>query len=258
MTRAAPRAAIATRLPVPDPDSVTRTRHASKAWQRLALICVCAGAVACSSSGGDDDDADVVDTVPPAVIPGKQVDAARNRVVATFSERMDAATIDANSFTVVDGGGSPVAGTVAYNGLTATFSPATQLAPSSNYVATIFSTVRDLAGNRLPNDVSWAFVTASGNMRFSWNPNPESAVNRAGGGYRVYYSNRSGFAPGDIDVTEIDVPYVSGTHAPTSIVVALDPGIYFVRIGAYSALNAPGGIGGTLSQASPQFELDAP
>ena len=93
-------------------------------------------------------------------------------------------------------------------------------------------------------------------IQISWNPNPETAVNRSGGGYRVYYSTISGFNPGDGGVTEIDVPYSSGVSAPTSALINyVNPGTYYIRISAYSALNAPGTSGGSTSTATSQFTL---
>jgi hypothetical protein len=108
------------------------------------------------------------------------------------------------------------------------------------------------------SDVSWPLTTASGNIRISWNENPETAVNRSGGGYSVYYSPNSGFNPGDSGVMVIDVPWVSGASAPTSVVTPLNPGIYYIRVAAYSSLNPPGSSGGSSSSASPQFKLSAP
>ena len=40
----------------------------------------------------------------------------------------------------------------------------------------------------------------------SWTANNETAVNASGGGYVVYYSQSSGFSPGDLDVCTQDVP----------------------------------------------------
>jgi hypothetical protein len=92
----------------------------------------------------------------------------------------------------------------------------------------------------------------------SWDENPETAVNRSGGGYKVYYSTNSGFNPGDVGVTEIDVPYSSGESAPTSVLLSLSTGTYYIRVAAYSALNAPGASDGSISTATPQIAITAP
>jgi uncharacterized repeat protein (TIGR02543 family) len=50
-------------------------------------------------------------------------------------------------------------GTVAYNGLTASFTPAVALAPNTTYTGTIKSSVRDLLGNSLQVNYVWTFTT---------------------------------------------------------------------------------------------------
>ena len=73
-------------------------------------------------------------------------------------------------------------------------------------------------------------------MKVSWTANREGAVNRTGGGYRIYYSTQAGFefrsAP------YLDVPYVSGATAPTSAeVTGLAAGTYFVKVVAISSIS---------------------
>jgi len=86
---------------------------------------------------------------------------------ATFSEPMDAATINAGTFTVTDNGVA-VAGTVSYSAQTqvATFVPsaATGFAANRSFVATIASGstgVKDLAGNPLAVNRVWGFATGA-------------------------------------------------------------------------------------------------
>lgn len=72
----------------------------------------------------------------------------------------------------------------------------------------------------------------------SWDANREFSVNSPGGGYRVYYSTNPGF---DISTANIvDVPFVSGPAAPTSIVIPLFSGTYYIKVVAYSTLNSAG------------------
>ncbi len=72
----------------------------------------------------------------------------------------------------------------------------------------------------------------------SWSTNRELSVNSPGGGYRVYYSTNPGF---DISTANIvDVPFVSGPAAPTSIVIPLSSGTYYIKVVAYSTLNSAG------------------
>src|SRR5207249_3325118 len=74
------------------------------------------------------------------------------------SEAMDASTINTSTFTLKQGT-TPVAGTVNYSGVTATFTPAANLVPLTTYTATISTGAKDLAGNALASDMSWSFTT---------------------------------------------------------------------------------------------------
>ena len=115
----------------------------------------------------------IVDTTPPTVTVTNPASAAvgvptNQRIVATFSEVMDPATITAaGTFTVkVAGvGGAAVAGTVSWAGSKATFTPTANLAPSTQFTATITTAAQDLSGNALgagavPNP--WNFTTGTG------------------------------------------------------------------------------------------------
>src|SRR4030095_14093154 len=83
-----------------------------------------------------------------------------SQIAGTFSEPMDASTISTATFTLKQGT-TPVAGTVNYSVLTATFTPAENLAPLTTYTATISTGAKDLAGNALTTDMSWIFTTVS-------------------------------------------------------------------------------------------------
>ena len=69
----------------------------------------------------------------------------------------------------------------------------------------------------------------------SWNANRDKVVNTTGGGYRLYYSQTSGFSVND--ATSVDVPYVSGSTAPTSTSLSLEEGTWYLRISAYGVWN---------------------
>ncbi len=79
-------------------------------------------------------------------------------LTAAFSEAMDPSTINTATFTL-DQGTTPVSGTVTHVNLTATFIPASDLAPNALYTATITTGAEDLAGNRLASDHVWTFTT---------------------------------------------------------------------------------------------------
>ena len=130
----------------------------------------------------------------------------------------------------------------------------TGLTASTTYFYQVFAT--NAAGNSGFSNEANATINVT-SIRVSWVGNPETAVNRNGGGYKVYYSINSGFNPVDVGVTEIDVPF-SGLSAPTSVVITLSPGTYFIRIAAYSALIAPETSSGSISTVAPQITLTVP
>ncbi len=83
-------------------------------------------------------------------------------ITVTFSEPVDPLTITATSFTLrVTSTGVAVPGTVSYNTTTrvATFTPGSPLAQNTGYTATVLGTVRDLAGNQMGANFSFAFST---------------------------------------------------------------------------------------------------
>jgi len=85
-------------------------------------------------------------------------------VSATFSEAMTPATIDTTTFTLkATTSGTAVAGTVTYvaAGSTATFMPTANLAPTTEYTATITTGAEDLAGTGLAANYVWTFTTAA-------------------------------------------------------------------------------------------------
>jgi hypothetical protein len=113
------------------------------------------------------------DATPPTVTLTNPASGAtgvptNQRITATFNEAMDPATITASgTFTVKVAavGGAAVAGTVKWAGSTATFTPAANLAPSTQFTATITNAAQDLSGNALgagavPNP--WSFTTGTG------------------------------------------------------------------------------------------------
>src|SRR4029077_18227817 len=88
--------------------------------------------------------------------------ALNKKIAATFSEAMDPLSISTTTFTL-NQGPTPVAGTVTYAaiGTTATFNPASGLAPVTTFTATITTGAKDLAGNPLATGFSWSFTTGA-------------------------------------------------------------------------------------------------
>lgn len=118
-----------------------------------------------------------LDTVAPRVTKTSPVAGARNilpgaNVTATFSEPMNPATITRTSIILRRDFGRgvyrPVTATVTYNpsSRTATLNPTGNLVAGATYVATVFQSTRDTAGNQLDqypglpqnNGLFWRFV----------------------------------------------------------------------------------------------------
>lgn len=98
----------------------------------------------------------VTSTVPAQ---GSNDVAVNTAISATFSMAMNPATITASTFTVTGPGGAAVAGTVAYSGTTATFTPTAALAYESAYTATITNGAKNLGGTPLASNYVWTFTT---------------------------------------------------------------------------------------------------
>jgi hypothetical protein len=104
-----------------------------------------------------------VSTGAPAVI---SIDPANNAigvplnktVTATFNMPMDPLTINAGTFTIMQGL-TPVTGTISYVGTTASFTPAVNLSPGMVYTATIATGAKNVAGTLLVNNYVWIFTT---------------------------------------------------------------------------------------------------
>ena len=106
------------------------------------------------------------DTTPPTVLSTTPANAAtgvliNSKLSASFSEAMDPLTITTANFTLAGPGTAPVAGTMAYAGTTATFTPASVLAGNTLFTGTITTGAKDLAGNALANSYVWTFTTGS-------------------------------------------------------------------------------------------------
>lgn len=118
-----------------------------------------------AASGGD--------TTPPQILtinpPDQAGDVSPNiRLTASFSKDMDRATINPNTFKLLDTSTlEPVlAGPNGVNydepSKVATFKPGAPLQNGRKYAATITASVKDKAGNTLEQDKTWHFTTEQG------------------------------------------------------------------------------------------------
>ena len=109
-----------------------------------------------------DTDNDTVPTVLSAVPEDGGVEVMRNTSVsATFSEAMDAASLDA-AFTLRTGDpATDVAGTVIYADGTAVFWPAAHLSADTEYLATVSTDALSELNIPMDSDHSWSFTTGA-------------------------------------------------------------------------------------------------
>jgi len=80
-------------------------------------------------------------------------------ITLVFNESIDPATINPQSFTLLENGSTSIPGSITYVGTTAQFKPASTLAANASYTATVTTGVKDLAGNALAASYSWQFTT---------------------------------------------------------------------------------------------------
>ncbi len=96
-------------------------------------------------------------------LPGAKGVPPNNPVTATFSNDINPATLDSNTFKLVEREElTPVTGKIEYDPATkrATFTPSTALENGTTYRATITAAVKDQAGNVMAQDHTWEFTVA--------------------------------------------------------------------------------------------------
>jgi hypothetical protein len=136
-----------------------------------------------NSLTGDSDPPTVTGTTPAANATGVALTAAP---AATFSEAVDPASIQ---FTVKDGGGAQLTGTISYNASTrtATFLPASKLAAGEGYTASVRAA--DADANLMANPVTWSFTTTTSQTcpcsLFSAATVPTTVSTNDGGSYEL-------------------------------------------------------------------------
>ncbi len=113
------------------------------------------------------------DTTPPTVASFTPAAGATNvstgsNVTVTFSEAMDAATVNTNTVELRDHLNNPVPATVSYDAptSTATLDPTAALTAGETYTAqvrggSVDPRVKDVAGNALAANFTWTFTTAT-------------------------------------------------------------------------------------------------
>jgi len=82
-------------------------------------------------------------------------------VSARFSEALDSATVNSQTFTLSPAGSTPIDATVSHSGESTELRPLLPLIPGTDYEATLSATIADLAGNTLATDYTWSFRTTN-------------------------------------------------------------------------------------------------
>lgn len=130
-------------------------------WLFMAFLLTAFAAGCGDSKGGQSGDTiapTVTLTVPAAAATGVPTNM---KIIATFSEAMDASSIMATTTMTVRQGATSVSGSVSYVGLVATFTPAANFTGNTQYTATITTGAKDSAGNALASPYVWTFTTGA-------------------------------------------------------------------------------------------------
>ena len=116
-------------------------------------------------------------------------------VTVTFTEQMDAATINSSTFELRDASGAPVPATIGYHALlrTATLDPQGALAYLKTYSVVVRGgssgpRVTDLAGNSLAVSKTWVFTTTAAPTAVQGPGGPILVVTSASSPYSRYYA----------------------------------------------------------------------
>ena len=160
-----------------------------------------------------------IDTTPPAITGTTPVNGANEvptntKVSVALSERADPASINGSTFYLTKSGSSlPVPAQVSYDDALkiAALQPDAPLEAGSTYTARATGDIRDLAGNGLGADYSWAFTVSS---------------NPSAGGLLGEYFNNSDLT--DLVLTRVD-PVVDFNWDYGSPDPSIDPDTYSVR-----------------------------
>ncbi len=107
----------------------------------------------------------ITDIVSPTVTSTDPINNAtavslNKNASAIFNKTMNPSTINSLSYTLKQGI-TNIVGAVSYSGVTATFTPSSNLQLNTTYTATITTDAKDIAGNALANNYTWSFTTGT-------------------------------------------------------------------------------------------------
>lgn len=116
-------------------------------------------ALGCGGGEGTGGTLQLVQTVPADMAIEVPTDVV---VTAEFDVALNEATVTTSSFQVRRDGGTDVEGDVAVDGAIARFTPASTLAPLSDYTATLTTGIESVSGETLDASRTWSFRTRDG------------------------------------------------------------------------------------------------
>ncbi|MEX0720319.1 MAG: ice-binding family protein [Balneolaceae bacterium] len=147
-------------------NTINQQKPADK-WKRFWSFSMCTILLIGMFMIGCDDDSPggVGDTDAPVVLSTQPEDNAEDvpvntTVSATFSEDMNAASLNDSSFMLTENG-SAITGVVTLTERTATFTANTELNTDTEYVATITTEAESEANVSLEDDYEWSFTTSA-------------------------------------------------------------------------------------------------
>ena len=130
--------------------------------QKIFLSAIVLSIVGLFGACSEDDFQETIGVCPEVIATSPtngETSVALNKVITvTFNEKMNPATINSSSFTIVNGTTS-IPGVITYSGNTASFTPTSNLLANKTYIGKVTSAVKDLQGNAMQQDYIWTFST---------------------------------------------------------------------------------------------------
>ncbi|OIO54060.1 MAG: hypothetical protein COX57_13620 [Alphaproteobacteria bacterium CG_4_10_14_0_2_um_filter_63_37] len=140
----------------------TMNKHTGLSFWLAAFLLATVVAGCGGGSGGSGSGAapTVIETMPAS---NDTAVALNSKVVAIFSEAMDATTFDTASFGVSNPAGSVLSGTVSYDAASnaASFTPSSNLTAGTLYTVLLARLVKSSAGTELAASSTWSFTTGT-------------------------------------------------------------------------------------------------
>jgi predicted small lipoprotein YifL len=145
------------------------------------------------------------DTTSPSISLTSPTNGAQNvsvnsSITITFSEAMDASTINEQTITLSMGTGN-VPGSATYSDTTAVFKPASSLNPGTIYTVTVDGGVKDVAGNAMVTPFGYIFITGTALSPTTMSLSAPGVTYGANGIVTVTVSSAAGTPTGNVSLS---------------------------------------------------------